>query len=50
MNIEEFIGCCKLYSMVVVTKLYGRFFKKETNSVLLSMECALISSTALLEK
>ena len=26
------------------------FFKKETNSVLLSMECALISSTALIEK
>ena len=28
-NIEELWGCCKLYTTVGVTKLPGRFSKKE---------------------
>ena len=47
LNVEELIGCSKLYSTVFATKAQGRAFKRETNWVLLSIEGKLISSTAL---
>ena len=49
-DIEELIGCSKLHTRVVLTKLLGRSFKREIKTVLQNMEGRFTHSTALLEK